>query len=409
LRLWTVEDISATAELLATPAQGVPPRRQASLFSFEAGRQARRSVGVAMSEAPVLAVKGVSKRFGSVTALDDVSLEVRAGEFFALLGPSGCGKTTLMRLIAGFETEDSGRIEIKGKDVSGAPPYRRPVNLMFQSYALFPHLSVFENIAFGLRQQKKSRDAIAERVAELLQMMRLSGQEKRRPDQLSGGQKQRVALARALAPGPDLLLLDEPLGALDRQLREETQFQLKEIQRRLKTSFVIVTHDQDEALALADRIAVMRAGKVEQIDSPSAIYQRPATRFVASFIGQTNFLEGHIEGAGESARFVAPWGRVAARCGALVDGAEATLAIRPERVGLARPGEAQEPSRAAELDGVVEDVAFRGETTHLRVRIATGELLRVSRSGPDGAGFSTGDRVRVSIAPDAGVVFPGGA
>lgn len=355
-----------------------------------------------MNDAPVLSVRGVSKRFGALVALDDVSLDVGAGEFFALLGPSGCGKTTLMRLVAGFETPDAGRIEIKGRDMSGAPPYRRPVNLMFQSYALFPHLSVFDNIAFGLRQQGKRRDEIAVRVAELLQIVRLEGQEKRRPDQLSGGQKQRVALARALAPGPDLLLLDEPLGALDRQLREETQFQLKEIQRRLKTSFVIVTHDQDEALIMADRIAVMRAGRIEQIDPPSAIYERPATRFVASFIGQTNFLEGHVEGDGANAQFVASWGRLAAPESGLAPGAKAVLAIRPERIEIAPAGDAPPPSRGASIDGLVEDVAFRGETTHLRVRLASGDILRVSHGG---GRIAAGETVRLLIASEAGRLF----
>ena len=224
---------------------------------------------------PLLSVEHASKRFGEVAALDDVSLTVDPGEFFALLGPSGCGKTTLMRLVAGFETPDSGRVTLAGQDLAGAPPHRRPVNMMFQSYALFPHLNVFDNIAFGLRRQGASRAAIFARVSELLDIVQMQNLGARRIEQLSGGQRQRVALARALAPGPSLLLLDEPLAALDRKLREETQFQLKDIQRRLKTSFVIVTHDQDEALALADRIAVMRAGKIEQIGSPPEIYERP--------------------------------------------------------------------------------------------------------------------------------------
>ena len=224
---------------------------------------------------PLLSVEHASKRFGAVAALDDVSLTVDPGEFFALLGPSGCGKTTLMRLVAGFETPDSGRVTLAGQDLAGAPPHRRPVNMMFQSYALFPHLNVFDNIAFGLRRQGASRAAIFARVGELLDIVQMQNLGARRIEQLSGGQRQRVALARALAPGPSLLLLDEPLAALDRKLREETQFQLKDIQRRLKTSFVIVTHDQDEALALADRIAVMRAGKIEQIGSPPRDLRAP--------------------------------------------------------------------------------------------------------------------------------------
>jgi putrescine transport system ATP-binding protein len=349
-----------------------------------------------MTDAPLLSIQGASKRFGAVTALDDVSLTVAAGEFFALLGPSGCGKTTLMRSIAGFETLDSGRVEIAGADMSGAPPHRRPVNLMFQSYALFPHLSVFENIAFGLRRQGASKAAIAARVGELLDIVKLAGVEKRRPDQLSGGQRQRVALARALAPDPRLLLLDEPLGALDRQLREETQFQLKEIQRKLGTSFVIVTHDQDEALVMADRIAVMRAGRIEQIGAPAEIYERPATRFVASFIGQMNFLEGCVE----NGAFIGGFGRLPAPESELPAGARATLAMRPERVAIHPPG-AQEPG----LDAIVEDVAFRGETIHIRLRLSSGESLRVSRSADGGAGVAVGDAARVTISPAAARLF----
>ncbi|CAN2533980.1 Spermidine/putrescine+import+ATP-binding+protein+PotA [Methylocapsa aurea] len=349
-----------------------------------------------MTDAPLLSIKGASKRFGAITALENVSLEVGAGEFFALLGPSGCGKTTLMRLVAGFETADAGRVEIEGADMSGAPPHRRPVNLMFQSYALFPHLGVFDNIAFGLRQQGKTKSEIAARVAELLQIVRLEGVETRRPDQLSGGQRQRVALARALAPGPRLLLLDEPLGALDRQLREETQFQIKEIQRKLKTSFVVVTHDQDEALAMADRIAVMRAGRIEQIGASADVYESPATRFVASFIGQMNFLAGHIE----SGEFVGPLGRVPAGDSGLGDGAKAVLALRPERIAIAPATE-----NGAGVDGVVEDVAFRGERTYFRLRLPGGETLRVSRGAIGGASFAIGDAARISIAPAAARFF----
>jgi putrescine transport system ATP-binding protein len=263
---------------------------------------------------------------------------------------------------------------------------------MFQSYALFPHLSVFENIAFGLRRQGKDKAAIVARVAELLEIVRLSGVETRRPDQLSGGQKQRVALARALAPDPRLLLLDEPLGALDRQLREETQFQLKEIQRRLGTSFVVVTHDQDEALVMADRIAVMRAGRIEQIGAPVEIYERPASRFVASFIGQMNFLHGHVE----NGEFVAAFGRLPAATSGLASGAKAVLAVRPERVALAADGD---------FGGVVEDVAFRGETTHLRLRLTSGETLRCSQGAIGGAAFSVGDAARFSIAPATARLF----
>jgi putrescine transport system ATP-binding protein len=343
---------------------------------------------------PLLSIEGVSKRFGAVAALDDVSLSVGAGEFFALLGPSGCGKTTLMRLVAGFETPDFGKVLLAGKDLAAAPPHRRPVNMMFQSYALFPHLDVFENIAFGLRRKGSTHEAIKARVGELLDIVQLKGLEARRIGQLSGGQKQRVALARALAPGPSLLLLDEPLGALDRKLREETQFQLKDIQRRLKTSFVIVTHDQDEALALADRIAVMRAGRIEQIGSPMEIYERPRSRFVADFVGSTNMLEGRVA-RDAGAWFVAPFGRIKRNDCALEDGARATLSLRPEQIGLARHGEG--PA------GVIEDIAFRGETTQLRVRVDSDAALRVSCANRDG--FALGETVRLMIEPDAGVLF----
>jgi putrescine transport system ATP-binding protein len=347
-----------------------------------------------MTPDPLLSVQHASKRFGAVIALGDVSLDVGAGEFFALLGPSGCGKTTLMRLIAGFETPDSGRVLLGGEDLASAPPHRRPVNMMFQSYALFPHLNVFDNIAFGLRRQGASREAVAARVAELLEIVQLRDFGARRIEQLSGGQKQRVALARALAPGPSLLLLDEPLGALDRKLREETQFQLKDIQRRLKTSFVIVTHDQDEALALADRIAVMRAGNIEQIGSPVEIYERPASRFVAGFVGATNMIEG-VVAHDDGAWFVTPFGRLKRADCVLPAGARATLSLRPEQIAVARDGDG--------VAGVVEDVAFRGETTQLRIGVAGRAALRVSAS--KGEGFQLGESVRMEIAPDAGVLF----
>ncbi len=301
--------------------------------------------------APLLCVVDVRKNYGAVAALDGVSIDVGAGEFFALLGPSGCGKTTLMRCIAGFETPDSGRLTLRGADLAGVPPHRRPVNMMFQSYALFPHL------------------------------------------ELSGGQRQRVALARALAPRPALLLLDEPLGALDRKLREETQFQLKEIQRKTQTSFVIVTHDQDEALALADRVAVMRAGRVEQIASPVDIYERPATRFVAGFVGETNFVEGVVR-QNDGASFETAFGRLPRTACALPDGARATLSVRPERIGVTRDG--------AGVAGRVEDFVFRGEYSLLRVRVAPGVALRVAAYE---ARFSIGDDVALVIAPDAGVLF----
>ncbi|MFO1126422.1 MAG: ABC transporter ATP-binding protein [Methylocystis sp.] len=354
---------------------------------------------------PLLSIANVSKTFGAVVALENVSLHVGAGEFFALLGPSGCGKTTLMRCIAGFELPDSGTITLNGVDLSGVPPFRRPVSMMFQSYALFPHLDVFENIAFGLRRKGETKDAIDARVNELLAMTQLSSYGRRRIEELSGGQKQRVALSRALAPRPKMLLLDEPLGALDRKLREETQFQLKEIQRLTQTSFVIVTHDQDEALALADRIAVMRAGRVEQVAGPMEIYDRPATRFVAGFVGETNFIEGRLErnlernlARNPGAALIAEFGRIPCDPGDLAEGARATLSVRPERIGVAREGEG--------IAGIVENFVFRGETTLLRVRVAENVVLRAAAG--HGERYAIGEAVRLSFPPGAGTLLKDG-
>lgn len=343
--------------------------------------------------APLLSISHVSKRYGSVVALDDVSLDIARGEFFALLGPSGCGKSTLMRSVAGFETPDSGRLLLEGEDLAGMPPYRRPVNMMFQSYALFPHLDVFENVAFGLRRQGLAQDVIARRVGDLLQLTQLAPYGERRINELSGGQRQRVALARALAPGPRLLLLDEPLGALDRKLREETQFHLKQIQRETGTSFMIVTHDQDEALALADRVAVMRAGRIEQVAGPNDIYERPATRFVAGFVGDTNFIDGvvvHDAGAWLSTDF----GRLALSPCLLPDGARATLSVRPEDILARREGTG--------IAGVVEEFVFRGDNTLLRVRVANGVTLRVATWDMR---FSAGESVILQFPPETPALF----
>ena len=246
---------------------------------------------------PFLDLRGITKRFGDTVAVDDVSAGVHAGEFFALLGPSGCGKTTLLRMLAGFETPDTGQILLDGEDLTGVPPHERPVNMMFQSYALFPHMSVEKNIAFGLQLEGMARPRIRERVAEMLHLVRLEKQARRRPDQLSGGQRQRVALARALAKKPKLMLLDEPLGALDRKLREATQFELVNIQESLGLTFVIVTHDQEEAMTVSTRLAVMNEGRIAQLDEPHIVYEAPASRYVAEFIGDVNILEGTVEDA----------------------------------------------------------------------------------------------------------------
>ncbi len=328
-----------------------------------------------MQPTPILQFEQVSKRFGATVAVDDLSLDIAPGEFFALLGPSGCGKTTLMRMAAGFELPDAGRIRIDGADATGLPPHQRPVNMMFQSYALFPHMSVADNIAFGLKAAGLSRDAIAARVDEMVRLAQLPGLEKRKPHQLSGGQKQRTALARALARGAKLLLLDEPLGALDRKLREETQFELMDIQKRLGAAFVVVTHDQDEAMSMADRIAVMRAGKIEQIGSPVEIYERPRSRYVAEFIGEINIFEGAVSRAGDALRLDTCDGVVEATARAMLDdGATIAVAVRPERMRLAPAGE-QGGNRLA---GVVHDFAYRGDRRIFRVRLSSGALARVS-------------------------------
>jgi putrescine transport system ATP-binding protein len=337
--------------------------------------------------APLVALDRVTKRFGEVSAVHEVSLDIAPGEFFALLGPSGCGKTTLMRLIAGFEQPDAGRVFIAGADMTDVPPHKRPVNMMFQSYALFPHMSVENNVAFGLKQEGMPRADVAKRVVEMLQLVQLEGLGKRRPDQLSGGQKQRVALARALAKRPKLLLLDEPLAALDRKLREQTQFELKEVQRRLGTAFVVVTHDQEEASVMASRIAVMREGELEQIGSPAEIYARPASRFVAEFIGDINILDRAVKDEREL---------FGASNGSSSD--NPATAIRPERILLANDAGISGNG----LPGIVDDLAFRGSDTLYRVRLESGTILRVVASNSsDRDTYRPGDRVRVQIPPDA--------
>src|ERR1700692_3605937 len=253
--------------------------------------------GAEAADNPLLRIDAVVKKFGVFRAVDRLSLDIRAGEFFALLGPSGCGKTTLLRMLAGFETPDEGRILLNGRDIAQVLPHQRPVNMMFQNYALFPHLTVRDNIAFGLRRAGVPRSQIDSRVAELVALVKLEGFEKRKPDQLSGGQKQRVALARSLARRPQVLLLDEPLAALDKKLRESTQFELMELQRRLGTTFIIVTHDQEEAMTVADRIGVMDGVRLEQVASPRELYEAPGSRWIAEFVGDVNIFEGQLASA----------------------------------------------------------------------------------------------------------------
>jgi putrescine transport system ATP-binding protein len=334
-------------------------------------------------DGPLLRIEGVVKTFGGFRAVDGVSLDIRAGEFIALLGPSGCGKTTLLRMLAGFETPDEGRILLDGRDIAHVLPHERPINMMFQNYALFPHLSVRDNIAFGLKRAGMARAEIETRVAEMVALVKLGGLEKRKPDQLSGGQRQRVALARSLARRPKVLLLDEPLAALDKKLRESTQLELMELQRRLGMTFIIVTHDQEEAMTVASRIGVMDAGRLDQVASPRELYEAPASRWIAEFIGDINLFEGQVESR-ENGRI-----KVATRDAGTLVVAEprqpvtrdsVAVAIRPEKVKLSRRGPADAGNNLAinRLEGVVTDVSYLGGLTTYKVRLDSGATLRSS-------------------------------
>jgi len=327
---------------------------------------------------------GVSKKFGDFTAVDNVSLDIRRGEIFCLLGGSGSGKTTLLRMLAGFETPTAGTIEIDGQDLSRVPSYERPVNMMFQSYALFPHMSVEKNVAFGLEQEHRGRNQIRRQVGEILEIVKMSGFGARKPHQLSGGQRQRVALARALVKRPKLLLLDEPLAALDRKLREHTQFELLNIQQRLGVTFIVVTHDQEEAMTLGTRLGVMNHGRIVQVGTPSDIYESPATRFVADFIGSVNLFEGQVSADGGDGLCIrsADLGCTvrAARAAGSPAGATVWTAIRPEKIQISRvPLAAQDAARGENLvSGTVKEIAYMGDMSIYLVRIDSGSMLRVT-------------------------------
>jgi len=324
-------------------------------------------------------IEKVTKKFGEFVAVSDVSLSIYRGEIFCLLGGSGCGKTTLLRMLAGFEAPTSGRIFIDGQDMAGVPPYRRPVNMMFQSYALFPHMTVENNVAFGLKQDGLPRAEITDRVKEMLAMVKLEQFARRKPHQLSGGQRQRVALARSLIKRPKLLLLDEPLGALDKKLREHTQFELVNLQEKLGVTFVVVTHDQEEAMTLASRIGVMNHGRIQQVGTPHEIYEFPGTRFVAEFIGNVNMFEGRIvedepdHVTIESAEFGAPiyiGHGVSTAPDAIV-----WTAVRPEKVMITREQPAEKANAAS---GVIKEIAYMGDISVYIVQLDTGKRMRVT-------------------------------
>ncbi len=344
-----------------------------------------------------VSIEDVAKAFGDVAALRDVSLEIAPGELLTLLGPSGCGKTTLLRVLAGFETPDRGRVLISGRDVSGLPPYRRPVNTVFQHYALFPHRTVAGNVAFGLEHNGRPREEIPARVARALELVRLPGHAERRIDQLSGGQKQRVALARALVLEPEVLLLDEPMAALDPKLRKEVQVEVKNLQERLRTTFVFVTHDQDEALLMSDRVAVMNSGRIEQVGPPDALYDRPRTRFVADFLGVRNLLSAVVRGRENGDVVVETTGGLrlrAAANGVAAREGPVSIGIRAERISIV------EGETAGSLAGTIEDELYLGDRTDWRVRVA-GETLAVAESATQVRPRRRGDPVRLVVPPSA--------
>ncbi|HEX2538546.1 MAG TPA: ABC transporter ATP-binding protein [Pseudolabrys sp.] len=351
--------------------------------------------------APLVRFEAVSKRFGALTAVDALSLDIAKGEFFALLGPSGCGKTTLLRMLAGFETPSEGRILLDGEDISAMPPHLRPVNMMFQNYALFPHLNVEKNVGFGLRQEKVARREIAARVEEMLALVRLQGYGRRRIDQLSGGQKQRVALARALIKRPSVLLLDEPLAALDKKLRAETQFELMELQRKLGTTFVIVTHDQDEAMTVADRIAVMDRGRLAQVGAPAQVYEHPASRWVADFIGEVTLIEGRFSAPGLMQTLI---GQVRVADTSVPLGETVWLGLRPEKVSIGRDKPTGDVNALA---GTLHEAGYRGDMSIYKVRLGDRSLMKVAlaNTGARQRNFSIGDVVWLSWPPDAGMVL----
>jgi putrescine transport system ATP-binding protein len=369
-------------------------------------------MGDAPSSTPYLAIDRVTRRFGGLAAVDDLSLDIHRGELFCLLGASGCGKTTLLRMLGGFEVPSAGRIVLDGEDLTAVPPYRRPVNMMFQSYALFPHMTVEGNVAFGLRQEGLARAGIRTRVAEILDLVEMGAYARRRPHQLSGGQMQRVALARALVKRPKLLLLDEPMGALDRKLRERTQLELARLQQRLGVTFVVVTHDQEEAMTLATRIGVMHEGRLAQVGTPGEIYDSPSCRYVADFIGSVNLLEGRVAastGEGSLIECEAAGCRVVSASPlAAPRGSTCWVAIRPEQIQVDPPGDAAAADAPNRITARVREVVYLGSLSHLLLALPGGGELRITipnrGRGPDGR-LAPGDPVQASWDPSSVVVL----
>ncbi len=334
-----------------------------------------------LEEEPIVRLEGLSKYFNTIHAVDDISLNIYRGEFFSLLGPSGCGKSTLLRLLAGLEEPSQGKIYIDGKEMTQIPPYERPVNMMFQSYALFPHMNVMENIAYGLKQEKLPKAIREKRVEEMLSLVQIEKLAKRKPHQLSGGQKQRVALARALAKHPSILLLDEPLGALDKKLREETQFELVNLQEQLGITFIIVTHDQEEAMTMSTRIGLMNHGRLEQVDTPRRLYEFPTTLYAAKFIGLINLFEGTVIKQQEDLVYIDcshTNGQIIVKHSQpLNSGMAVTVAIRPEKIQL---NPLKHPAHHNQLKGIIRDIAYLGDVSIYHVELPSGMRVKFTQS-----------------------------
>ena len=397
--------MTATTVINATAGSTAPAERRLRTAAPQSGFAPWKEPG----KKPIIRFENVTKRFGDFVAVDNVTLDIYEREFFALLGPSGCGKTTLLRMLAGFEAPTEGRILVEGKDVTGLAPYQRSnINMMFQSYALFPHMTVEKNVGFGLRQEGMPADQIKQRVDEAMAMVELGKFAHRKPHQLSGGQQQRVALARAIAKKPRIMLLDEPLGALDKKLRNQAQFELMSIQEKTGTTFVIVTHDQEEAMTVASRIAVMNQGKLMQVSTPGEIYEAPQSRYVAQFIGEVNILEGRIAAVNDD-RTIDIDGTTGTRfraqnCDGVSVGQQVWLSVRPEKIkiGLEKPAGAVNA-----LSGRVDDVGYLGSISHYHVHTEAGRLtaLRANASHSEERPISWDDTVWMEWPVDAGVVL----